>query len=133
MAVRSIIEILKLILISFFQYLEPRSIGTTKWDKVFKNGPSRVCGKQPLKICTLPSTNFTWSILEYFVPNMNEIEIRFLRQVIVRLIFLLLFHALILERLVILESRSRLNYDTTLYIYLYRTAVYEKFIEYCKT
>ena len=32
------------------------------WDKVFKNGPSKICGRQPLK-------NFTWSILEYFVPD----------------------------------------------------------------
>ena len=31
------------------------------WDKVFKNGPTRICGTQPLK-------NFTWSILECFVP-----------------------------------------------------------------
>ena len=31
------------------------------WIKVFKNGPSKICGRQPLKI-------FTWSILEYFVP-----------------------------------------------------------------
>ena len=31
------------------------------WDKVFKNRPSKICGRQPLK-------NFTWSILEYFVP-----------------------------------------------------------------
>ena len=30
-------------------------------DNVFKNGPSKICGRQPLK-------NFTWSILEYFVP-----------------------------------------------------------------
>ena len=29
--------------------------------KVFKNGPSKICGRQPLK-------NFTWSILEYFAP-----------------------------------------------------------------
>ena len=34
-------------------------ITVPKWDKVFKNGPSRICGRQPLK-------NFTWSILEYF-------------------------------------------------------------------
>ena len=34
-----------------------------KWDKVFKNGPSEICWRQPLK-------NFTWSILEYFVPNL---------------------------------------------------------------
>ena len=31
------------------------------WDKVFKSGPSKVCGKWPLKV-------FTWSTLEYFVP-----------------------------------------------------------------
>ena len=30
-----------------------------KWDKVFKTGPSKICGRQPLK-------NFTWSILEDF-------------------------------------------------------------------
>ena len=32
------------------------------WDKVFKKGPSKICGRQPLK-------NFTWSILEYFVSD----------------------------------------------------------------
>ena len=36
------------------------------WDKVFKNGPSKICGKQPFE--RLSYTNFTWSILEYFVP-----------------------------------------------------------------
>ena len=35
-----------------------------KWGKVFKNGSSEICGRQPLK-------NFTWSILEYLVPNLN--------------------------------------------------------------
>ena len=30
-------------------------------DKVFKNGPSKICGRQPLK-------NFTWFILEYLDP-----------------------------------------------------------------
>ena len=39
-----------------------------KWDKIFKNGPSKICGRQPLKIW-LSSTNFNWSILEYLVPN----------------------------------------------------------------
>ena len=29
--------------------------------KVFKDGPSKICGRQPLK-------NLTWSILEYFDP-----------------------------------------------------------------
>ena len=32
-----------------------------KWDKVFKSGPSKICGRQSLK-------NFARSILEYFVP-----------------------------------------------------------------
>ena len=32
------------------------------WVQVFKNGPSEICGRQPLKIVT-------WSILEYFVPH----------------------------------------------------------------
>ena len=32
------------------------------WDKVFKNGPSKICERQPLK-------SFTWSSREYFVPN----------------------------------------------------------------
>ena len=64
-AVRSIITILKLILISIIQYPQPRmSISTTKWDKVFKNGPNEICGRQTLK-------TFIWSILEYFVPDMN--------------------------------------------------------------
>ena len=36
-------------------------IGICIWDKVFKNGPSKIFGRQPLN-------NFTWSILEYFVP-----------------------------------------------------------------
>ena len=31
----------------------------SKWDKVFKNGPSKICGRQ----------NFTRSVLQYFVPN----------------------------------------------------------------
>ena len=45
------------------------------WGKVFKNGPSEICGRQPLKnlkkaisprtFSRLSSTNFTWSILEY--------------------------------------------------------------------
>ena len=54
------------------------------WDKVFKNRPSEICGREPLKdlkwygllkqtislqiFYMLSSTKFTWSILEYFVP-----------------------------------------------------------------
>ena len=36
--------------------------GRSKWDKVFKNGASKICGRQPLK-------NFTCSIREYFDSN----------------------------------------------------------------
>ena len=31
------------------------------WNKVFKNGPSKICGRRSFK-------NFTWFILDYFVP-----------------------------------------------------------------
>ena len=31
------------------------------WGTVFNNGPSKICGRQPLK-------NFAWFILEYFSP-----------------------------------------------------------------
>ena len=37
------------------------SVALFIWDKVFKNGSSDICERQPLK-------NFTWSILKYFVP-----------------------------------------------------------------
>ena len=43
---------------NFFQKIVRKNI----WGKVFKNGTSKVCGRQPLKY-------FAWSILEYFVPN----------------------------------------------------------------
>ena len=35
-------------------------------DKVFKNKPSKICGRQFLK-------NFTWSNLEYFVPQVGQL------------------------------------------------------------
>ena len=45
------------------------------WDKIFKNGPRKICRGQPLKQAISPqvflrlsSRNFTRSILEYFVP-----------------------------------------------------------------
>ena len=38
------------------------------WGKVFKNGPSKICVRQPLK-------NFTWSILEYFAPSDADIKL----------------------------------------------------------
>ena len=36
--------------------------------KVFKSGPSKICGRQPVR-------NFTWSILEYFVPYMSAEQV----------------------------------------------------------
>ena len=63
-----------------FLYFRQRAI----WVKVFKNGPSKICVRQPLKKFEgygLPketmslqlleresSTNFTWSIHEYLDP-----------------------------------------------------------------
>ena len=35
------------------------------WNKAFKSGPSKICGRQPLK-------NFTWSTLECFVPYLER-------------------------------------------------------------
>ena len=61
------------------------------WDKVFRNVPSKICERQPLKnvmgygllnltislfFLRLSSTNFTWSILEYFVQF--QVEYNFL-------------------------------------------------------
>ena len=51
------------------------------WDKVLKNEPSKICGRQPLKnfarsikICgRQPLKNFTWSILQYFAPYNSQI------------------------------------------------------------
>ena len=40
-------------------------LGKYRWEKAFKNGPSKICGRELLK-------NFTWSILEYFVPDVTE-------------------------------------------------------------
>ena len=43
-------------------------------DKVFKNGPSKICGRQPLKTLkwySLLKSNFTWSILEYLQPYLS--------------------------------------------------------------
>ena len=47
------------------------------WDKVFKNGPIKILGRQPLKNLkgyglsftkAMSQKKFIWSILEYFVP-----------------------------------------------------------------
>ena len=54
------------------------------WDKLFKNGPIKICGRQPLKnlkeygLLTLQifqrlcSTNFTWSILLNTLSHMSD-------------------------------------------------------------
>ena len=65
-------------------------LGTTKWGKVFKTGPSKICGRQPLRnlkwygllrqtislqnFSRLSSTNFTWSIFEYLSQIMFVIR-----------------------------------------------------------
>ena len=38
------------------------------WGKIFKNGPSKICERQPFK-------NFSWSILEYFAPHVIKITL----------------------------------------------------------
>ena len=51
--------------------------GTDIWVKVFKNGPSEIFGRQLLKKLKwygLLSTNFTWSILEHFVPFLTKLH-----------------------------------------------------------
>ena len=49
-------------------------LSIVKWDKVFKNGPSTISGRQSWRgmVCLaqrVSFTNFTWSILEYYGPN----------------------------------------------------------------
>ena len=58
------------------QVILPKMINILyKWEKVFKNGPSKIFGRQSLKILKWygllrqSSTNFTWFILEYLVSN----------------------------------------------------------------
>ena len=60
---------------------EVRSSKINMWSNVFKNGSSKICGRKPLKVLQtisiqinkrLSSTNFTWSVLEYFVPCIHH-------------------------------------------------------------
>ena len=47
------------------------------WGEVFKNGPSKNLWKTAFKkseVIRLSSTNFTWSILEYFVPYVFKVS-----------------------------------------------------------
>ena len=44
------------------------------WDNVFKNGPSKSCGRQPLKNVTRPN-------LEYFVAYIIRIEVELCERV----------------------------------------------------
>ena len=47
-----------------------------KWKKVVENGPSKICGRQPSEPDHVTSNflkaNFTWSILESFIPNITR-------------------------------------------------------------
>ena len=62
-----------------------------KWVKVFKNGPSKICARQPFKKFEVISAkadhittkflktvfqNFTWSILEYLDSNAFDKSIK---------------------------------------------------------
>ena len=49
------------------------------WEKVFKNGPNKTCGRQSVK-------NFTWNVLEYFVPLLGTSVVISKIEVQVRLI-----------------------------------------------
>ena len=51
---------------SFLLKCFPDIMRWDKWEKVFKNGLSKI-------FWSLSSTNFTWSILEYFFPNENHL------------------------------------------------------------
>ena len=57
---------------NFFTHTDIKFHGS--WVKVFKNGPSEICGRQPLKnfkwygLLRLSSINFTWIILGYLHP-----------------------------------------------------------------
>ena len=53
-------------------------VASNIWDKVFKSGPSKICGRQSLKNLKeygllKSSINFTWPTLEYFVPYINQL------------------------------------------------------------
>ena len=53
----------EIIISTIMKDFKPKTTPSTQkmsctWDKPFKNGPSKICGRQALK-------NFTWSILEY--------------------------------------------------------------------
>ena len=60
--IRSILHSSRLIMLQIFCTLAITSI---IWDKVFKNRPSKIFQR-------LSSTNFTWSILEFFVLFIDE-------------------------------------------------------------
>ena len=77
------------------------------WDKIFKNGPSKICGRQPLKNCgqilwRLSSTNFIWSIFIFLshikLTSISQTIFSDLRETILVIICIqnriLLFHKL---------------------------------------
>ena len=39
------------------------------WDKVFKDGPSKICRRQPLKRLSSTTFKIAWSVLEYFAST----------------------------------------------------------------
>ena len=49
------------------KYVTGLHLGKVKWARVFKNGPWKICRRQPLK-------NFIWSNLEYLDPKYIEVR-----------------------------------------------------------
>ena len=46
-----------------------------KWEKVFKNGPSKICGRQPLKHLSLPFKFFKGSLSQILLgPFLNTLS-----------------------------------------------------------
>ena len=76
------------------------TIDIFNWVRVFRNGPSKISGRQPFKnlkwyglprqtislqmFKRLSSTNFTWSILEYLDPNVASEYVRLKMSLVLR-------------------------------------------------
>ena len=60
-------ECSKTFLLAYIQVsLSSKYITGKKWDKVLKNGPSKICGRQPLKNLK------GYGLLKAFVPNVDQ-------------------------------------------------------------
>ena len=61
----------KLVILAFKTFAQ--NLPFKKWVKVFKNGPSKICGTQHLKNLKWSFANFTWPILELLPPTYFQI------------------------------------------------------------